>query len=266
MRHLLLFSLAALSMLAQQPINPDCSIQLFNATATGTSGNLDNRGFNCVDWTVTIQFRGFTGASVELDSAPDNNGAPGAFTPFGGSVITGANPTTVFVQNSATATMTNFFPWLRLNITSLTGAGSINVIAAGFRPIGFPLLKSGAVSASNITQIGGFNVSACNQQAIFNFSVAGNAQLIAASGSNRILICHYDVAFASAVDFKLTYGTTANCAAGTTDLTGLKKNIVTDAEDYGPFSPLIAPASQGVCGNSSAVVAGGLTIIFAQIP
>jgi hypothetical protein len=262
---LLLFILAALPLAAQQPINPDCSIQIPNATATGAGINFDNRGFNCVDWTVTIQFRGFSGASVELDSAPDNNGAPGAFAPFGGTIISGANPTTVFVQNAATATMTNFFPWLRLNVTSLTGSGSISVIAAGFRPIGFPLLKSGG-SASNITQIGGLAVSACNAQALVNFAASGNTQIVAVSGSNRIVICHYDVAFGSPLDFKLTFGTGANCAVGTTDLTGLKKNIVTDAQDYGPFSPLVVPASNALCGNPSANTAGGLTVIFAQIP
>jgi hypothetical protein len=272
MRCFLLALLCCFPLLAQQnpPTVPDCFIQIVGATATGATstaagGQGDNRGLFCVDWTITVQFQGFSAASVQLESAPDNNGVAGAWTVFAGTVVTGTNPLASFTQKAGSATVSGFFPWIRINVTSLTGVGTITAMASGFRPIAFTVLKT-AATASNITQIGGLAVSACNSQALFNFSGTGNAQLIAASASNRILICHYDVAFASAVDFKLTYGTGANCVTGTTDLTGLKKSIVTDAQDYGPFSPLVVPASQALCGNSSASVAGGLTIVYAQIP
>ncbi len=261
----LLLALFALPLFAQgPPVLPDCQIQIVAATATGASAAFDNRGLNCTTWTLTVQFQGFSAASVELDSAPDNAGAAGTFAVFAGTVVTGVNPIVAFTQKAGSASFNGYFPWLRVNITSLTGSGTINLTAAGFRPT--PVSTSTGSGTTNITQVGGNNVFACNSQALFNFSVSGNAQIIPASGSNRTIICHYDVAFASSVDFKLTTGTGANCVTGNADLTGLKKSILTDAEDYGPFSPLIGPASQAVCGNSSGAVAGGLTIVFTQVP
>jgi hypothetical protein len=265
MKRLFLFALLSAPLFAQ-PAIPDCLIQIFQATATGVSASFDNRGFVCQDWTVTIFFQGFSAASAELDSAPDNNGVAGVFAVFNaGTTVSGTNPNTVFTQKAASFTVTGYFPWLRLNVTSLTGSGTITVTAFGFRPIAFTLPKT-TTQTANITQIGGNAVTSCNAQALFNFSTSGNVQLVALSGTNRILICHYDVVFASAVDFKLTYGTGSNCASGTTDLTGLKKSILADAEDYSTFSPLIVPAGNALCGNESANVAGGFTIIYAQIP
>lgn len=266
MRTAILAALLSLPLCAQPPVVPDCFIQMNAVTVTGASASFDNRGFFCFSWAMNVQFRGFTGASVQLESAPDNNGVPGTWTAFAGTIASGSNPITVYTQNSGSNSETGFFPWVRINITSLTGAGSITPIASGFRPIAAASAGSSGTTAVNVTQLGGLAVSACNAQALFNFSSSGNSQLVAASGTNRILICHYDVAFNAGLDFKLTYGTGVNCGTGTTDLTGLKKSILTDAEDYGPFSSLIVPAGNALCGNPSTNAAGGLTIVYAQIP
>ena len=260
----LLFAFSVLKLCAQ-PFPPDCFMSILNSSITAVSANFDNRDIRCVDWTVTVNFQGFATASVELDSAPDANGTPGTFTAFSGTVLLGTNPVSSFTQNSATILLNGYVPWLKLNFSSKTGTGTLTVMAFGSRPSPFTIFKS-TTQAVNVNQLGGSNVFPCLSQATFNFSVSGNAQIIPASGSNRTLICHYDVSFASGVDFKLTTGTGANCAVGGADITGLKKNILTDSQDYGPFSPLVGAASQAVCGNSSANVAGGLTIIYTQQP
>lgn len=264
-----LFYLFALALpLAAQPtapIQPDCFIQ-FNAKATaGVSASFDNRNLGCVDWTIVYTTQGFATISFEFDSAPDSNGTPGAFVAFAGTLVSGTNPSTTTGQSLMQ--FSGYFPWLRLNLASKTGTGTITANAFGFRPIAFNTVKS----QQNITQIGGLNVFACTgsgttAQAIINLSSSGNTQIIPASGSNRTQICHISISFASAVDFKLTSGTGSNCGSGTADVTGLYKNTVAPALDFSPFSPLVSPASQAVCANISANVVGGGIVIFTQQP
>jgi len=263
MRKLLLLLLGfSHALLAQPtvPIQPDCFIQFNQKSTTGVSGSFDNRNRGCVDWTIVYTTQGFSAISFEFDSAPDAAGVPGSFVAFAGTLVSGSNPSTTTGQSLMQ--FSGYFPWLRLNLSSKTGTGTITANAFGFRPIAFNTLKS----AQNITQIGGLSVFACNSQALFNLSSSGNTQIIAASGSNRTLICHLSISFASAVDAKVTQGTGSNCGSGTADVTGLYKNVVAQAFDWGPFAPLVGSASQAICLNSSANVVGGGIVIFTQQP
>lgn len=263
MKKLVLLFIFSILQLCAQPFPPDCFISILNSSITAVSANFDNRDLRCVDWTVTVNFQGFATASVELDSAPDANGTPGAFTTFSGTVLLGTNPVSSFTQNSATILLNGYVPWLKLNFSAKTGVGTMTVMAFGNRPAPFTIFKS-TTQASNITQLGGVNVFNCNKQALFNLASSGNTQIIAASGTTTVFICHIDIAFSAPVDLKITQGTGANCVTGTADVTGLWKSITQVAMDYGPFSPLQGNASQAICLNPSANTAGGGTVIFSQ--
>jgi hypothetical protein len=286
-------------------IQPDVSFNFGPLTTTGTvQYPVSTSDVSVKYWRFSYQSTGFSGLSIELDCAPDSSGAPGTFVACPGTVTDGANPQTSTTGGITTITVnaTTANPWVQINLASTTGTGAIRGRVYGYRinpagggggctspctvigpdtpgtaPTQNPVEDSGFdgtnvrrfltdTSGRAIVTLANGTATVCPSQALFNFSTSGNAQLVAASGTNRILICHYDVAFASGTDFKLTYGTGSNCAMGTTDLTGLKKNILTDAEDYGPFAPLTVPAGNALCGDPVSSVAGGLTVIYAQIP
>jgi hypothetical protein len=129
---------------------------------------------------------------------------------------------------------------------------------------------NGAATAGNPVLVGffdGTNVQIppmCTNQAFVNLSGSGNTQIVPLSGSTKIRICHIDASTTAAEDIKLTSGTGANCGTGTADLTALLKSVQSFAFDYGPFSPLVAPAAAAVCMNQSAAQPTGVTVIFAQ--
>jgi len=104
---------------------------------------------------------------------------------------------------------------------------------------------------------------ACPNQALFNLSGSGNTQIVAASGSTKIYICHISFATGAPEDVKLTTGTGSNCASGTADLTGLYKSVSAIALDQ-ELAPIITAASQALCISQSAVQALGGIVIYGQ--
>lgn len=264
------FFLLAASAFAQ-PFVPDCFI---TATATTTtpvnSSNQDNRlgpstpGIGCVDWTVTYYSTGFSGISVELDSANDSSGVPGAFSAFGGTLIAGTNPSTTL--NEGSIQVTGYFPWQRLRISGLVGSGVATAFAFGFRPIAFVLPKSSTAQASNVTQIGGNNVFACPNQAIITLAGSGNTQIIAHSGTNRTLICFLQISYASGLNVQVTSGTGGTCGTSSANVTGLFQNVGTITMPATPFSPLVVAAGLDTCINDSTTAAGGGIVMYTQVP
>lgn len=269
----LLFALLLLaSALVAQPLVPDC---FMNVTATNTvatnSANFDNGvgpnrpGLGCVDWTV-VYFTTTTVAtvSVELDSANDTAGAPGAFSTFGGTLINGVNPSTT--TNESSFQVTGYFPWLRLRVSGVTGSGIVvTAFAFGYRPIAFVQFKT-VTQPSNITQIGGTNVFACPSQAVITLAATGNTQIIAHSGTNRTLICAIQVSWASGLNVQLQSGTGGTCGSGTANITGLMQNVATWTFAPGSFAPIVIAAGQDVCVNDSTNAAGGGMVIYVQTP
>lgn len=79
-----------------------------------------------------------------------------------------------------------------------------------------------------------------------------SAILVAASGSQKIHICSFILSGnGTAGTMDIIYGTTANCASGTTTLTGTVNVLGTTAPPVtfagGPGGALTTPASQAVC-------------------
>lgn len=130
---LLLVSVGAL--FAQNPAAPDCIVS-FNFTAAGSSAVFDNRYIGCVTWTIAYQSSGFSGLTLTFQSATGANTA-GSFGTYTGSItgtVPGINPNT-----STTGAITQFAngiivtPWLRVNLSGLTGSGRVDGVLYGYK-------------------------------------------------------------------------------------------------------------------------------------
>lgn len=104
----------------------------------------------------------------------------------------------------------------------------------------------------------------CTNQASFNLSGSGNTQIIAASGSTTVRICHISFSTTASEDIKITQGTGSNCGSGTADVTGLYKSVLGLALDFSPTAALRGSASQAICINQSLANATGGVVVYAQ--
>lgn len=151
-RFVVLVCFAAAAALAQSTtINPDCTID-FTFTAAGQVTANNTCGHNTVgivDWQVVYFSTGFSALSLEVQSAPDNGGAPGTWVAFPGMVAQGVNPNTATDQ--AASRLLGYFPWNRVRLNSVTGSGSIRGRLYGCRApgcsIGGPPASAGALPA-----------------------------------------------------------------------------------------------------------------------
>jgi hypothetical protein len=130
MKRLLLLLILTTPLAAQ--FTPDCGTNTFTFTATGVSGNVGNSGnIRCTSWTMTYYSEGFSGVSIQLQTAPDVAGAAGSFTIVpGGNITQGTNPLTSTSQAFLVAS--TYAPWLNIAAT-LTGTGRLVVKLDGFR-------------------------------------------------------------------------------------------------------------------------------------
>lgn len=139
MRTLLLFLTLAIGLGSQASaqtssktnVVPDCGPFFITFTGATRATPVNNIASVCSLWTLAYTANGFSALSIELDSAPDNNGTPGSWVPFAGTTITGSNPSTNIQQNQAT--FTGFYPWVSVNVTSVTGSGTIKAVAYGYK-------------------------------------------------------------------------------------------------------------------------------------
>jgi len=118
---LLLGSLLAAPLAAQQ-----CVVS-FTLTAAGNSGVFNNLTKGCTNWTVTYNSTGFSALSLTVQTAPNSSGSPGTWATF--TAATGTNPSTSTTQ--ASATFTGYFPFLRVNLSGLTGTGTVSGLLYG---------------------------------------------------------------------------------------------------------------------------------------
>ncbi len=130
-----LVAIAAMSlpMQAQDTAAPDCLVP-FVATAASrvTFDNLfPYRG--CTTWTVTYASVGFSAVSIQIENAANASGDVAAtwavWTPA--SVTSGAFPLTSITR--ASASVIDFWPWVSVNIVSVTGTGTIKGSLYGWK-------------------------------------------------------------------------------------------------------------------------------------
>lgn len=117
----LLASLAAAVPARAQSTSPNCTIRnVF--TNSGANEIYDNRHTLCTAWQVSYVAAGYSSVSIELDAAPDVNGAPGAWA----QVLTLSSPSGTSGSWIGTAS------WIRVFITTAVGSGNITVIIGGY--------------------------------------------------------------------------------------------------------------------------------------
>lgn len=105
---------------------------------------------------------------------------------------------------------------------------------------------------------------ACTNQAAIVLTASGNTQIIAASGSTTIRICHFSLASDTVQNIKITRGTGTNCGTGTADITGLYYGVTALAFDFTPAAAFRGAASGAICINQSVTGNAGGVVIYAQ--
>ncbi len=280
--------------------NPFCVLPQFNPTTTGASATFDNRQ-GCTYWVLNYVATGFSALSIQVESAPGANTA-GTFVAFAGSIDSGSNPSTSITQISAT--MHGYYPWMRINLTSITGTGQVRAQLYGYKsnpsPAGSAIIvgdvtvigpdapgvpstqnpvqiagndgtdvraiktdATGNLLAAGVTQAG-VGVYACDNQAAFSVVASGNTQIIAASGTTRIYICHLSFTTDTVQNIQIKRGTGAGCSGGNNAVTGLYYNVTSFSETYTPWAQLKGNASDAICLNQSATGNAGGVVVWAQ--
>ena len=141
---LLLFLLTATGLFAQK-VPPDCVIP-FSFTASGqvtsnsTCGapNGGANGNGIASWVLVFYNYNFSAISLLVQSAPDNNGVPGTWGAFGGTILSssqypgssGINPNTA--TTSGFTGLAGYFPWMRVQLASVGGTGKVTGALYGF--------------------------------------------------------------------------------------------------------------------------------------
>jgi hypothetical protein len=83
----------------------------------------------CIRWTLAYSSQGFTGVSIELDQAQDVGNTPGTFAAFP-NTASGTQPLTS--TTSGQITVYKYYPWVSINLSSVTGTGTVRAVAYGW--------------------------------------------------------------------------------------------------------------------------------------
>jgi|SRR5882672_1082216 len=133
---LFLLAMASPSLFAQQP---NCQINFGPWTTINVSAQFNNIGFGannaCTYWVLQYQVTGFSAISLQFESATGAT-APGAFGAYSGTVSSGVNPSisvACSTPTNCTATFTGMIGWYRMNLTSVTGSGTVTGTLQGYK-------------------------------------------------------------------------------------------------------------------------------------
>jgi hypothetical protein len=99
----------------------------FVAGSTGTTPIIDNRQVGCLDWIVTYAPNtAVASVSLAFQVATDVLGVPTTWSNYPGTLNSGINPNTAITAGGAVTDATGpKYPFLRMNMTTLTGAGAV---------------------------------------------------------------------------------------------------------------------------------------------
>lgn len=289
-RFALVLLLSVAGVAAQTKISPDCQIS-FSFTAAGQIQQFNNlnNGYQCMFWTVSYSSTGFSALSLVVQTAPDSSGSPGSWSTF--SAAAGSNPNTAITHAASQfGTSSSYFPWLRVDLASVTGSGLITGTFYGYRTsasgggggggggctspcevVGPD--AAGATPTQNPVAVAGLNnagkiqpFNACvaggTLTATYSTSSSGATQLVAASSGKTITVCYYDATPASSVSVHLVQGTGTNCGTSTASLDGLHTGVLAMVLD--PPGGFTAITGNAVCLNLSSGVQTSGTITYAQ--
>jgi hypothetical protein len=225
----LLLSVAAAVAQQKQPVSSmqeDCGVTFqftvassgaqaagtVTAGSAGTTAVIDNTTAGCLDWMVTYSATSaITGISLHFQTASNVAGVPGTWADYPGTLTTGINPNTAATSPWATTDATGAkFPFLRMNLTSLTGAGTVQGKLYGWKrrpayvavipgttcPVGTPCVVIGPNAAGTpptfapvlIAGVDGVNVRVILTDSSGRPNVVGAAASGAAKAGNPVQV------------------------------------------------------------------------------
>ena len=135
---LLLLVLLAGAVFGQAtPVDCTPTTQTFTAATTGTAISNANTSTPCVSWRVTYNTSGFSALSMQFETSPDNSSWTAVTNSVCSSsvqppcVIDGSNPATT--TGNQTFAVRAYGRYVRLNVTSVTGSGTITARIYGYK-------------------------------------------------------------------------------------------------------------------------------------
>jgi hypothetical protein len=136
MKRVFSFLIFAAALFAQSP-NIQSASTFTSATPGPSVWNSPTTGV--ATWQLTFTATGFTAVTVQLESSEDCTGTPcGTWTAVSSTYVTqGTNPltwsSTASPPTNTTITLQFAHPWLRVNLTSATGTGTVNTLLLGYK-------------------------------------------------------------------------------------------------------------------------------------
>ena len=105
---------------------------------------------------------------------------------------------------------------------------------------------------------------ACTERAAITIAGAGTTEIVPLAAGDSIRVCHVSVLMSGATNLTIVEGTGANCAVGTTGISGAYTNSLGFALDFGDRSLVTGTAGNAVCITNSAAVTGGGFVTYAR--
>jgi hypothetical protein len=250
-------------------VQPDC-IASFVLSGVGTQ-QINNLAAGCVNWSMSYSSTGFSALNIVVQTAPDaGGGVPGSWSTF--TAVTGSNPSTVTTSTVSTYGGTTYFPFVRVDVTSVTGTGKITGTLYGYKNSAGGSGGGGGPSSDVVITNVPLPVTLTNalpcQDASKNhaslpivITTSGTLQIVPAVGGEAITICSISFLGSSAANFTLEYGTGSSCGTGTTAITGAYNTALGIALDQ---YNITLPTSAALCLVTSASTTAGGVITFSQ--
>lgn len=270
---------------AQNPsvIQPNCIVG-FNFTATGRSTayqNITPQGVPtkaCTSWTLIYSNTGFASLSIEIDSAPDAGAtpgvSPGSWTVWPSSQVAAGQVLPSTATTSAGVTVFGFFPWVSVNLNSVTGTGTVSGFLYGWQTQGSQESNTGATQVQGVTSVGsapstgnpvqiawGAPTKPFTCTVTLSTNTTTQCQAAPAAGLRNYIsswLIQTNTA-GTATALNLTYGTGANCGTGTTTLSAAFANTATNTAtpaNLSPLTPWQPAAANAVCVTQAGTTAG----------
>lgn len=273
---LLLFASPACAQTFNSKITPDCEFG-FQFTATGRQpaavsntlgvAGFDNRQIACSIWHMEYWVEGFATVSIELDEAPSSGGVPGSWVTWP-SLASGVLPLTSTTSGIITAY--KFFPFVSVNLNSVTGTGVVYGRVVGYRPEQSDANSnptSGTNSPVNTPGVTDpcLNSSVLKTTTAINVTTATTTAIAAVSGTTAVYPCGgvitIDQSATTADTALFEFGTGAACAAPTKTLTGTLGGGVVPTTGNSAATVVVLPEMQGsASANGFCIVSAGTTV------
>jgi hypothetical protein len=179
--------------------------------APGAATAINNTSLSCISWQLTYSSEGFSALSITLQTAPAGITIAGAPTPsstwstFGGTATAGSLAMTSTSQGNYVGY--GFYPYLRVNVTTTTGTGSIEAKLTCWTSITYANTIGSGGGGSSITA--GFGLTLTGSE------MAADPAVVATQSADNTFVGRQDSSGASSTaPVKIGTSTPATCVVG----------------------------------------------------